>query len=230
MEHALITRHSLAARLQQRDAKWLPSCRSAGSLHLLGAERGRRERAGEPGHGRAELGRPQSGRRGRLPGGEGLRSFVGGRRGLDVYHVRARPGPDRTAAHGRFLRHVPGGLLVHHAAVDPLDTGVLERNVWRNRYLSPWPWRWWLTALLTWWFLAFAALPGTIIVAWWHAPLFAIRCSDQRWLDRIEAFFLVPFFVAWMTAVLRPMRLYGIATCFSQGWSARNSKIEIITG
>jgi hypothetical protein len=33
--------------------------------------------------------------------------------------------------------------------------------------------------------------------------------------------------MAWMTVVLRPIRLYGIATCFKQGWVTRESKTEV---
>jgi hyaluronan synthase len=128
--------------------------------------------------------------------------------------------------------------------------GSSVRNVWRIRYLSMRSWGWWFTVLPTWWFFAFVALLGAIIVDWRHAHgfaismlyigsvwgwlvsvrMFAIRRSDQRWLDRLEAFFLVPFAMAWMTVVLRPIRLYGIATCLNQGWNTRSSKIEIITG
>jgi hyaluronan synthase len=128
--------------------------------------------------------------------------------------------------------------------------GSSVRNVWRIRYLSLRSWGWWFTVLPTWWFLAFVALLGAIIVDWQHAHgfaismlyvgaawgwlvsvrMFAIRRSDQRWLDRLEAFFLVPFAMAWMTVVLRPIRLYGIATCLNQGWQTRSSKIEIVTG
>ena len=128
--------------------------------------------------------------------------------------------------------------------------GSSVRNVWRIRYLSMRSWGWWFTVLPTWWFFAFVALLGAIVVDWRHAHgfaismlyigsvwgwlvsvrMFAIRRSDQRWLDRLEAFFLVPFAMAWMTVVLRPIRLYGIATCLNQGWNTRSSKIEIITG
>jgi tetratricopeptide (TPR) repeat protein len=128
--------------------------------------------------------------------------------------------------------------------------GSSARNVWRIRYLSMRSWGWWFTVLPTWWFFAFVALLGAIIVDWRHAHgfaismlyigavwgwpvsvrMFAIRRSDQRWLDRLEAFFLVPSAMAWMTVVLRPIRLYGIATVFNQGWNTGSSKIEIITG
>ena len=57
--------------------------------------------------------------------------------------------------------------------------------------------------------------------------MFAIRRSDQRWLDRLEAYFLVPFAMAWMTVVLRPIRLYGMATVFKQGWVTRGTNVEI---
>jgi len=118
------------------------------------------------------------------------------------------------------------------------------------RYLSLRSWGWWFTVLPTWWFFAFLALLGAVIVDGRHAHgfgilmlyvgaawgwlvsvrMFALRRSVERWLDRLEAFFLVPFAMAWIRVVLRPIRLYGIATCLDQGWKTRGSKIEIITG
>jgi hyaluronan synthase len=59
--------------------------------------------------------------------------------------------------------------------------------------------------------------------------IFAIRRSDQRLIDRLEAFVLVPFAMAWMTIVLRPIRLYGMATCLRQGWVTRGSKVEVVS-
>jgi hyaluronan synthase len=125
--------------------------------------------------------------------------------------------------------------------------GSSVRNCWRIRYLPVWSWGWWFTVLPTWWFFAFVALLGAVVVDWRHAHgfatsmlyvgavwgwlvavrMFAIRRSDQRWLDRLEAYFLVPFAMAWMTVVLRPIRLYGMATCLRQGWVTRGSRVEV---
>jgi hyaluronan synthase len=127
--------------------------------------------------------------------------------------------------------------------------GSSVRNVWRIRYLSLRSWGWWFTVLPTWWFFAFVALLFAVIADWRQAHgfaisvlyvgavwgwiiavrMFTIRRSDQRWLDRLEAFFLVPFAMAWMTVVLRPIRLYGIVTVFKQGWVTRGSKIEVVS-
>lgn len=127
--------------------------------------------------------------------------------------------------------------------------GSSVRNMWRIRYLPLRSWGWWFTVLPTWWFFAFVALLFAVIFDWQHAHgfaisvlyvgaiwgwavatrMFAIRRSDQRWLDRLEAFFLVPFAMAWMTVVLRPIRLYGMATVFRQGWVTRRSGVEIVS-
>jgi hyaluronan synthase len=125
--------------------------------------------------------------------------------------------------------------------------GSTIRNFWRFRYLPMRSWGWWFTVLPTWWFFAFVALLGAIIADWprsrsfamsalyvgaiwaWAVStrMFAVKRSDQRWLDRAEAFALVPLAIAWMTCVLRPIRLYGMATCLRQGWNTRSRKVEV---
>jgi hyaluronan synthase len=57
----------------------------------------------------------------------------------------------------------------------------------------------------------------------------AVRRSDQRWTDRLDAFLLVPLAMAWMTFVLRPIRIYGMATCLRQGWGTRQGKAETLS-
>jgi hyaluronan synthase len=127
--------------------------------------------------------------------------------------------------------------------------GSTIRNFWRIRYLPLWSWGWWFTVLPTWWFLAFVALLAAIISDWQQAHgfaisvlwvgalwgwtvgvrMFSVRRSDQRLLDRLEAYFLIPFAMAWMTIVLRPMRLYGMATCLRQGWVTRAGGVEVVS-
>jgi hyaluronan synthase len=127
--------------------------------------------------------------------------------------------------------------------------GSTIRNFWRIRYLPLRSWGWWFTVLPTWWFLAFVALLGAVVVDWRHAHgfalsvlyvgaiwgwtiavrMFAIHRSDQGLLDRLEAFVLVPFAMAWMTVVLRPIRLYGMLTCLRQRWVTRGSKVEVLS-
>ena len=124
--------------------------------------------------------------------------------------------------------------------------GSTIRNFWRIRYLPIMSWGWWFTFLPTWWFLSFVAMGGAVAADWhtghtfvlttlyvgalWAwlvaARMHAVRRSDQRWTDRLDAFLLVPLAMAWMTFVLRPLRLYGMATCLRQGWVTRG-EVEV---
>jgi hyaluronan synthase len=124
--------------------------------------------------------------------------------------------------------------------------GSTVRNFWRIRYLPVTSWGWWFTVLPTWWFFSFVAVVGAVafdyrtahtfaltmlyvgaLWAWMVATrMHAVRRSDQRWTDRLDAFFLVPLAMVWMTLVLRPLRLYGMATCLRQGWVTR-SEVEV---
>ena len=56
--------------------------------------------------------------------------------------------------------------------------------------------------------------------------MFAVRRSDQRLIDRLEAFLLVPVALVWLTLVLRPMRLWGTLTMREQGWVTRRRGAE----
>jgi hyaluronan synthase len=124
--------------------------------------------------------------------------------------------------------------------------GSTIRNFWRIRYLPVWSWGWWFTVLPTWWFFSFVAIVCVVAADWPVAHTFvatmlyigalwawvvasrmhAVRRSDQTWADRLDAFLLVPLAMAWMTFVLRPLRLYGMATCLRQGWVTR-SEVEV---
>jgi hyaluronan synthase len=124
--------------------------------------------------------------------------------------------------------------------------GTALRTLWRVRYLSFASWGWWYTAITTWSYLAFVAVIGAVILDWHQARsfaitalyistlwmwlvasrMFAIRRSDQRFIDRLEAFMLVPAAMVWLTLVLRPMRLLGTVTMRDQGWITRAGGAE----
>jgi hyaluronan synthase len=113
--------------------------------------------------------------------------------------------------------------------------GSTIRNFWRLRYLPLSSWGWWFTFLPTWWFFSFIAIIAVVVADWRVAHTFvltmlyigalwawvvasrmhAVRRSDQTWTDRLDAFL-----------VLRPLRLYGMATCLRQGWVTR-SDVEV---
>jgi hyaluronan synthase len=119
--------------------------------------------------------------------------------------------------------------------------GTSLRTLWRMRYLSPLTWAWWYTVLITWGYLAYLSLIAASIADWprsrafvvtalvlsitWNwitaTRMFTLRRSDQGAAQLAEAFALVPIAIAWMTLVLRPVRLYGQLTMHKQGWVTR---------
>lgn len=127
--------------------------------------------------------------------------------------------------------------------------GTSIRTLWRLRYLSPSSWGWWYTVVTTWGYLSFVSVLTAVIVDWpasrtfaitalyisaaWTwitaARIFAVRRSDQRRIDELEAFILVPAALLWMTLVLRPVRLYGTLTMLRQGWVTRLHGVETRT-
>lgn len=124
--------------------------------------------------------------------------------------------------------------------------GTSIRTLWRLRYLSPASWGWWYTMLTTWEYLAFISVLVAVGFDWHNAKsfaitalyisavwmwlvasrMFAVRRSDQRFIDRIEGFVLVPVAMLWLTLVLRPIRLYGTVTMLRQGWVTRAAGAE----
>jgi hypothetical protein len=55
-----------------------------------------------------------------------------------------------------------------------------------------------------------------------------VRRSDQNWLDRLIVVLMAPITAFWVAFVLRPARIYGIATFLRQGWVTRG-QVEIVT-
>jgi hyaluronan synthase len=128
--------------------------------------------------------------------------------------------------------------------------GTALRTLWRLRYLPLTSWGWWYTAITTWSYLAFVSVLGAVatdfhqarsfaftalyISAAWMwlvaSRMFAVRRSDQRPIDRLEAFMLVPVALLWLTLVLRPMRLLGTVTIHKQGWVTRSAGAETRSG
>jgi len=124
--------------------------------------------------------------------------------------------------------------------------GTALRTLWRLRYLSLASWGWWYTAITTWSYLAFVSVLAAVATDWHQAGsfagtalyistawmwlvasrMFAVRRSDQRLIDRLEAFLLVPVAMVWLTLVLRPMRLWGTVTMRDQGWVTRGDGAE----
>lgn len=126
--------------------------------------------------------------------------------------------------------------------------GSTIRTCWRLRYLRLTSYTWWYTLLSSW---AFALSIGATVAAaitWPQSETYAasavlamfvwsvlmalrtttVRRSDQNWLDRLIVILIAPMTALWVTLVLRPVRIYGIATFLRQGWMTR-SQVEIAT-
>ena len=124
--------------------------------------------------------------------------------------------------------------------------GAAVRNCWRLRYLSPRSYGFWWTLLV--WYMSFmtAALPVILLATWPQSErILAItglalicwpylvsvrtlsvrRSNDSVWF-RIGSLLLFPTAVFWAALVLRPVRLYGMATFLKQRWTTRQTGPE----
>lgn len=127
--------------------------------------------------------------------------------------------------------------------------GSTIRTFWRIRYLSVTSYSWWFTAINLWMFLVSTATVIACVVLWPASRFFvetmvissvawsylqamrvlAIARSDQNGRARLGTFLITPVVAGWMVAVLRPLRLYGIATVLHQKWSTRTA-VEVGPG
>jgi hyaluronan synthase len=124
--------------------------------------------------------------------------------------------------------------------------GAAVRNCWRLRYLSPRSYGFWWTLLI--WYMIFmtAALPVIMLATWpqserlleitglavfcWpylvgFRTLSVRRSNDSVWF-RIGSLLLFPTAILWAAIVLRPVRLYGMATFLKQRWTTRQTGPE----
>jgi hyaluronan synthase len=146
------------------------------------------------------------------------------------------------------LAMYPESLRHHFKQWTRWMRGSTIRTCWRLRYLRLTSYTWWFTLLSTWSFTAsigatvvaaitwpqsetYAAAAALAMIAW--AVLVALRTttvrrSDQNWLDRLIVVLMAPMTAFWVAFVLRPARIYGIATFLRQGWITR-SQVEIVT-
>jgi hyaluronan synthase len=119
--------------------------------------------------------------------------------------------------------------------------GSTIRTFWRIRYLSIFSYGWWFTVINLWTYGAatatvivcvalwpqsrfFAATTTAASIAWSYAMavrMFAIIRSDEAWSARLVSFLIAPAVAAWSALILRPLRIYGIATCLHQKWVTR---------
>jgi hyaluronan synthase len=124
--------------------------------------------------------------------------------------------------------------------------GTLIRDFWRLRYLPVGSYGYAFTCINSVAFLATSAYPILVAVEWPRSDHFAatgllamfawatvtslrllcVRRSDQTWLEHVGTLAYYPAALLWQTLVLRPLRLYGMATWRRQGWITRN-EVEV---
>ena len=146
------------------------------------------------------------------------------------------------------LAMYPESLRHHFRQWTRWMRGSTIRTCWRLRYLRLTSYTWWYTLLSTWSFAVsigataaaairwpqsktYVASAGLAMIVW--SVLMALRTttvhrSDQNSVDRLIVVLVAPLIAFWVTLVLRPARIYGIATFLRQGWMTR-SQVEIVT-
>ncbi len=121
------------------------------------------------------------------------------------------------------------------------------RNYWRIRYLPVTSWGWWWTVLSLYFTVGSLALPAFFALTWprsanllgyllLSAILWAYAASphvlrvrrqgESGWF-RAGTMLAYPAGLLWSFYFLRPVRLYGIATCLKQGWVTRQAGVEV---
>ena len=120
------------------------------------------------------------------------------------------------------------------------------RTFWRIRHLPLTSYGWWITVINIWLFFA-STIASLAAIAMWPvthqfildavaAPVawmyltcvrtVIVKRSDVTLADQIDMFALVPLSFAWLLAVLKPLRVWGMSTCRRTGWGTR-AKVEV---
>jgi hyaluronan synthase len=126
--------------------------------------------------------------------------------------------------------------------------GATIRNCWRIRYLPVLSWGWLSVVLGIYSFMTSLAVPVLIVVQWpatakfaeealvamtiWSyltaLRIIAVRRSDENWAYRFGTWLSYMPGAIWGLVLLRPLRLYGLATCLRQGWTTRVEGAEVL--
>jgi hyaluronan synthase len=159
-----------------------------------------------------------------------------------------------SQAHGRTVQQLsafslpmhPEELSHHFRQWVRWARGAAIRNCWRLRYLPLRSYGFWWTLLV--WYMTFmsAAIPVILLATWPQSErileltvvaavswtylvsvrtLSVRRSGDSVWF-RIGSLLLFPTAIAWAAIVLRPVRLYGMATFLKQRWTTRQTGPE----
>jgi len=128
--------------------------------------------------------------------------------------------------------------------------GKVIRDEWRLRYLPIWSYGWLYTVFTIFGVLVstagavlmFAFLPTTAWLLRYSLTVlvlaslvtgtrvFCIERSDENLWGRIVSWLIYPSALLWVLFVLRPLRFYGAATWFRQGWVTRQAGVEVEMG
>lgn len=120
------------------------------------------------------------------------------------------------------------------------------RTFWRIRHLPLTSYGWWTTVLNLWLFFASTIASVAALLMWpvahefildaVAAPViwmylsavrnFIVNRSDETVADQLDTFMLIPVSFAWLLTVLKPLRFWGMSTCWRVGWGTR-SKVEV---
>jgi hyaluronan synthase len=122
------------------------------------------------------------------------------------------------------------------------------RTFWRIRYLPLTSFGWWTTVINLWLFFA-SMFASAIAIAMWPvtgyfvadaigAPviwlylaavrIFIVKRSDEKLADVLDSFIVIPLAFVWLLAVLKPIRFWGMATCWqTDDWGTRNKGVEV---
>jgi hyaluronan synthase len=120
------------------------------------------------------------------------------------------------------------------------------RTFWRIRHLRLTSYGWWITVINLWLFFASTIAAIGAILMWpitnhfvldaaaapiiWtylnSARIFVIKRSDHTLADQIDSLVLVPLSFLWLLLVLKPLRVWGMSTCWRTGWGTR-TKVEV---
>jgi hyaluronan synthase len=160
-----------------------------------------------------------------------------------------------SRAHGKTVQQVtafclpmyPENLSHHFRQWLRWARGGSVRNYWRIRYLPIRSWSWWWVAIGLYYIPVSAIFPvlyavewpksayvlgyiGVIMISWAYAVSPRSLCiwrEGETWLGRLALMLMYPVGVVWTSVILRPIRLYGIATCLKQGWVTRTRGVEV---
>ena len=160
-----------------------------------------------------------------------------------------------SRAHGKTVQQVtafclpmyPETLSHHFRQWLRWARGGSVRNYWRIRYLPLTSWGWWWTVLAFYYTISSFAVPVMFVVTWprserliaymffsvvvWsYATSFhvlRVRREGEGKLQRALSVAAYPAGLIWSAYCLRPIRVYGIFTCFKQGWVTRQDGVEV---